>query len=279
MPEEQKIMPSSPAKHNFLMLPLKQTKTIHWIRHGQGYHNVAGEKDRHLYASELYFDSHLTEEGWRQAEDLHAHIQASGIKVDLVVASSLTRALETAVGAFSVPQPLNSPSSPLMAAQSGEEGKRVQRVAMSASPDDGVPPFLVSELCREHLGVNPCDRRRSLSELKNRFPAADWSQIKEEEDKLWLPDHRETASELQERAKEFLALVMARPEKNIAVVTHSEFLLYMFQVFGEELGHSVKEDLRRWYRNCELRSIVLADVLNLVTSDPHHHKGGAPSNQ
>ena len=46
------------------------------------------------------FDAHLTEEGWKQAEDLNRHIVNAGLKVDLVVVSPLSRALETAVGAF-----------------------------------------------------------------------------------------------------------------------------------------------------------------------------------
>ena len=273
---EERISPSCDQASPYLMIPLRQCKTIHFIRHGQGFHNVAGAKAHSNYQLEEYFDSHLTCEGWRQAEELGAHIQKSGLEVDLVVTSSLTRALETAVAAFSVPQPLHSPHIPLMLAQDEIEGKRVGRPAMSGSREDGVPPFLVSELCREHLGVNPCDRRRSLSEMKFKFPAADWSLLDTEEDNLWLPDHRETAEELQDRAYVFLDLIMKRPERNIAVVTHSEFLLYMLKVFGSELGDQVRDNLRSWYQNCEMRSVVVADAHNLSPRDQTHHKGGAP---
>lgn len=83
------------------LVPMRQTKTIHFIRHGQGFHNVAGHADHEEYKNEAYFDAHLTEEGWKQAEALNAHIRSTpGLKVDLVVVSPLTRALETAVGAF-----------------------------------------------------------------------------------------------------------------------------------------------------------------------------------
>ena len=132
------------------IMPYRQTKTIHFIRHGQGFHNVAGQANHESYKSEEWcvvlqvvgrraiflihllwtcryhrvcmmmnhhgcslgrmmsthgtltcrFDAHLTEEGWRQAEDLNRHIVASGLSVELVVVSPLARALETAVGAF-----------------------------------------------------------------------------------------------------------------------------------------------------------------------------------
>lgn len=32
------------------------------------------------------------------------------------------------------------------------------------------PPFTV-ELCRENLGVRPCDKRRDIAEYKNMFPS------------------------------------------------------------------------------------------------------------
>lgn len=36
------------------------------IRHGQGYHNVAGEQDEENYKLEEFRDAHLTELGWTQ---------------------------------------------------------------------------------------------------------------------------------------------------------------------------------------------------------------------
>ena len=35
-----------------VMIPLRQTKNIHFIRHGQGFHNVAGHADHENYKSE-----------------------------------------------------------------------------------------------------------------------------------------------------------------------------------------------------------------------------------
>eukprot|EP00798_Chlamydomonas_sp_ICE-L_P011676 gene11676-34398_t len=49
------------------MIPQRFTKTVHLIRHGEGFHNVAGLRDHDEYASDEWFDAHLTEKGWTQA--------------------------------------------------------------------------------------------------------------------------------------------------------------------------------------------------------------------
>lgn len=38
-----------------MMVPLRQTKTIHFIRHGQGFHNVAGHANHDNYKSEEWW--------------------------------------------------------------------------------------------------------------------------------------------------------------------------------------------------------------------------------
>lgn len=114
-----------PVIHAF---PHRHTKVVHFVRHGEGYHNgmkclyahsslliwisqlrnylhdraVAGRLDQAAYLSYDYFDAHLTEHGWRQAHALRDHIAAlpEPLRVDAVIVSPLSRALETAAGAF-----------------------------------------------------------------------------------------------------------------------------------------------------------------------------------
>jgi hypothetical protein len=47
--------------------PRTAAQTIHFIRHGEGFHNVAGRADHDAYKSWDYEDAHLTDYGWQQA--------------------------------------------------------------------------------------------------------------------------------------------------------------------------------------------------------------------
>jgi hypothetical protein len=98
-----------------------------------------------------------------QAHQVNHHIRASGLKVDVVIVSPLTRALETAVGCFGnlaaaapdIPQEPAAASSasssngskrlPLMRAITAVPGKRAAHPAVSS---EGCPPMVVHELCR-----------------------------------------------------------------------------------------------------------------------------------
>ena len=256
----------------------------------QGTHNVAGAVDQSFYKHEKYFDAHLTLLGWQQGSSLKAHLEQQErpltASLELVVVSPLTRAVETAVAAFGGACPAAEGEPLLMVAQAEVEGLRVSRPAVSAV---GVPPFVVCELCREHLGVHPCDRRRSLSAYKAAYPALDWSHVQSEEvrrasppppppltppqDDLWEADRRETDEELALRASHFLRWLMLRPEQHIAVVTHSSCatggaarraaaahslrqragLDVLFRSFTGPCSPAAGDRLKTWFKNAEVR--------------------------
>ena len=194
--------------------------------------------------------------------------------LQLVVVSPLTRAVETAVAAFGGASPALPGEPLLMEAQCAVEGLRVERPSVSAV---GVPPFLACELCREHLGVHPCDRRRPLSSYRKAYPAVDWSQVESEEarapplctphaahacaqDVLWTADTRESDEDLALRAGSFLRWLAQRPEQHIAVVTHSSWLDILFRSFTGECSPAASMRLKNWFKNAELRTVILHDV-------------------
>ncbi|KAG2499069.1 hypothetical protein HYH03_003252 [Edaphochlamys debaryana] len=290
------------------LLPARYTKTVHFVRHGQGFHNVAGHIDHELYKSEEYADAHLTELGWQQAEALGRHVASTRLPVDLVVVAPLQRALETAVAAFGRLAPADGAAGPgpgsngngangngangangngysagangplLMAAQEAVPGKKAAHVAVWGG---GCPPFVAHELCREHIGVHPCDRRSSVALYRERFPGVDFSLVQPDGDVLWTLEHRETKDEIRRRGLAFLKWLAARPERSIAVVTHSSFLHFTLGTFAHQAAQPVQAELHKWYENCEMRSVVLSDDSEEgaeavgAVKDPWHFAGGA----
>ncbi|CAH0475497.1 unnamed protein product [Peronospora belbahrii] len=92
-------------------------------------------------------------------------------------------------------------------------------------------------------------RVRFTIQLKLKFPDVDFSAIKDEEDMLWTPTHRETDEEMQARAKRFLVELFQKiPEQRIAVVTHS--------VFMESINAAIL-GVRMHPANCEVFPFVL----------------------
>lgn len=248
-----------PPSSGFSIFLADRTTKVHFISLAEGRHNVAireaadlspaadsaaqtealmlRESDK-LASDHPLYDARLTQKGIRQAKKLREMLsrRASGGRpftaFELVVVSPLTRALETAQQVFS-----ESP---------GTYGEVM------------IPPphIFVSEDCRERYGRYVCDGRRSVSELFEEFPTYDFSEIPTDIDELH-GDERESSVEVGERALRLLGWLSRRPERCIAVVTHSEFLRHLFGQFGDTLHEEDRSCLQRKAANCELRSIVL----------------------
>ncbi|KAF5731891.1 phosphoglycerate mutase-like protein 1 isoform X1 [Tripterygium wilfordii] len=245
------------------LFPLHRCKTLHLVRHAQGIHNVDGEKNYKAYLSPEYFDAQITPLGWQQVDNLRKHVHACGLskRIDLVIASPLLRTLQTAVGVFGGEGYVDEMDIiPLMAANAANSGR-------NAISSLNCPPFIAVELCREHLGVHPCDRRRNVSEYQFLFPAIDFSLIESDEDILWKPNVRETKAELAARGLNFMNWLWTRKEKEIAIVTHSGFLCHTLSAFGNDCHPFVKREISKRFANCELRSMIIIDR-NMAGSDP-----------
>lgn len=250
--------------------PLHRCKTIHLVRHAQGAHNVEGDTDHSAYMKPEFFDARVTPLGWNQVDRLREHVKKSGLveKIELVICSPLLRTMQTAVGVFGGESYSNGLSvPPLMVENAADSG----RPAISSL---NCPPFLAVEACRERLGVHPCDKRRSVTEYRALFPAIDFSLIESDEDVLWVPDVRETFESLAERGMKFIDWLWTREEREIAIVTHKGLLCHTLRTYSKECHPTVRQEVSKYFANCELRSLVLVDRSMLGSDRPSYNYPG-----
>mmetsp|Transcript_8067 Transcript_8067/g.24115 ORF Transcript_8067/g.24115 Transcript_8067/m.24115 type:complete len:349 (+) Transcript_8067:112-1158(+) len=211
-------------------------KLVHLVRHGQGFHNLLGDlyrdfgrtvdstgqdTDDNPYTRPEIEDSPLTAVGRAQARGLRTTVQMLP-GIELVVASPLRRAIETAAIGF---QSLR---------------KRVKWI--------GHPG------CQETSGVNICDRRRPASEIREDFPWVDWRLLKDEHDMFFDPDRRESARSVSDRAYSFMLWLRDRGEREIAVATHSAWLFTLLNTVVD----CRESDLSNWFLTGELRSVIIS---------------------
>jgi len=174
-------------------------KVLHFVRHGQAQHNVRAEPARHAGCSyddflELMrlddaFDAELTPAGIDQAKTLQQG--AAGTvrsSIQLVVASSLTRAIQTADLVF---------------------------------PDrlSGCPRVSLDQW-REVSGLLVNAQRRTRTELRRTHTSWDFDNLESENDMLWKPEALENTSACAHRAYLALQWAWQRPEERIAIVAH-----------------------------------------------------------
>ena len=161
------------------------SKTLFLIRHGQSIAN------RDYDESIAYRDAGLTEQGIAQARALQRQLEE--LKLDLVVVSPLTRALQT---------------------------------CQNALPPSYAGPILVlseiAELCSSYYS---CGHKRSVVQPKfpNQF---DWSNIGTDEVWWWQYDKNgsEPGRSQTARMEKFRQFIRERPEQRIAVFSHGDYL-------------------------------------------------------
>eukprot|EP00929_Paragymnodinium_shiwhaense_P106887 TRINITY_DN72726_c0_g1_i1.p1 TRINITY_DN72726_c0_g1~~TRINITY_DN72726_c0_g1_i1.p1 ORF type:complete len:328 (-),score=41.68 TRINITY_DN72726_c0_g1_i1:117-1100(-) len=256
-----------PPESGFSIFLAERTKKIHFIRHAEGYHNVATKRTgdneclkrgEHLAQQHELWDARLTDKGIRQAKELREYLSTrpsggrSFTAFDLVVVSPLTRTLQTADAIFGPPRTPGVPAflDPGVAPEGSPEGSAASTRKVPR------PRILVREECRERWGLYVCDGRRPIREIIGEFPGFDFSEVEYDQD-CFYTDERESDEHCCERAVHFLEWLNKRPEKCIAVVTHSSFLRHLFQQFGRDSHADDKDTLQRLAGNCELRSVVL----------------------
>lgn len=215
------------------------SKKVQFIRHGEGYHNVAqrewrarpgwdGKTEPYTVDTDpngRYVDAMLTDEGEAQARALQARTTRE--KPQLLVVSPMRRATQTGLLAFA-PQ-----------------------------VDVGWLPVVAHELCHERAGRHTCDRRLSRTELSKQFGArVSYALLESEEDPYWGDGvTREPWEGVVGRGIAFAAWLRAQPEAHVAVAAHSAWLLAMFNaVLTTDDGD---EETRGWFGTGEMRTVLL----------------------
>jgi broad specificity phosphatase PhoE len=165
------------------------SQILHLVRHGHSLHNELFHKiGVQAFRIPATIDSPLTQEGHLQSIEL-GHSWHNKKDIELILVSPLTRALETCMNIFG----------------------------------DTEIPIISNEFLREYpIGEDTCNKRSSLSLLKNRFPKIDF-QLDVDRDTLWKEDYRENIIELEQRLEKMITYLQRRPEKNIAIIGHSSF--------------------------------------------------------
>jgi glucosyl-3-phosphoglycerate phosphatase len=227
----------------------QSVKMVHFVRHGQGYHNArhlevgyececGRDPPRCPYVSDDLIDARLTATGQQEATLLQP-ITAT-LVVERILVSPLSRALETACLAFATD---------------------VHRHV----------PMTCYEVFREQIGQHSPDKRRATQQVAGDFARVDFEHVTAADDELWT-DKREAKRDLIARTVSGLQTIEAQSEVHLALVGHSSWLLACFA--GAMTCYSSFDDYvqsqppvdtkspewaaRYWFRTGELRSVVLA---------------------
>lgn len=187
-------------------------KNLYLIRHGHSLHNELFHKiGVKAFRIPATIDAPLTNEGHLQSIEL-GQSWPKKKEIELVLVSPLTRTLDTAMNIFG----------------------------------DTDIPMVSEEFLREYpIGEDTCNKRSSLTLLKNKYPRIDFNLISDQ-DTLWTSEYRETIDELEQRLDKMVKYLQNRKEKNIAIVGHSS---YFGQFKDNHIGYKENgdEDLKHCY--------------------------------
>ena len=103
-------------------------------------------------------------------------------------------------------------------------------------------------------GKHTCDRRLSRAALAAEFGRVDHSLLETEEDPYWGDGlTRERFEQVAHRAALFVEWLAKRPERTLAVATHSAWLLSLFNA----VLLTEREEDRSWFGTGEMRGVEL----------------------
>ena len=178
------------------------------IRHGTALHNtlfkLIGKK---AYTEKVYTDTPLVEKGEEESLKLGKTWKQIH-EINLVFVSPCLRTMQTAHNIF--------------------KNRNVKMIALD-------------ELTEYPQSVEYCNKRKTVTELKELYPNVDYSLL-EETPKYWNDsDIIETEKELLSRVEAFKEIAKKYNKKNVCVVAHSSLLKGLFfgklEQLEKELAH------------------------------------------
>ena len=225
------LIPTAGTKESKIAEESQVCKVIHFIRHAEGFHNVADRKHgtdilKFENSGNNFTDAKLTENGIRQSQALKKRIQNPKgsyakwtivnkvtenfeeryLDIDAIVTSTLSRAIETAF--YGLPVSKNT-------------------------------IHIATELGRERVAEYMCEKRRNLSEIEKDYPFVQITHATSEEDDRF--DEKETEDDLLKariRARKFLKwLLFETAGTKFAYVSHFEFLQLIFDDFFKKVDN------------------------------------------
>lgn len=249
--------PTSSSSDSDSIDPTK-SKIVHFIRHGQGYHNfmdtVAKEagalisdiddydlavKENRFYIKPSLEDPPLTAEGFADIKRLQETVSnKSGFNPQLFIVSPLRRATQTVLFGF---------HHHIAEKQKHNENRQI--------------PIIALECCREQFGIYYSDKRSDISQYTIEFPNVNYEHIQSNEDILWEKKSRESMNQLLSRQAEFLSFIRKQTEVNeIVVGTHSGWLKVLTNsVLNIEIPDQ-REGIQSMFETGEIRSLLLTWV-------------------
>ncbi|CAB9508557.1 phosphoglycerate mutase [Seminavis robusta] len=201
----------------------EKIQTIMFLRHGVAKHNlpdpVTGASPN--LRSPTLWDPPLVTQGMKQALSVRERLADGPLQsVDLIIASPLTRCLQTAHLVFFPPG--------------------------TSSYDKDPIPLTCMEQVREAYGMHYPDKRRDKSLLEKHWPFVHFDPSMTDRDEQWSETRRETIDDVVQRVTQFLDWVAKREETNICVVSHGVWIEACFQAYFPMM----LENGRRVY-NCD----------------------------
>lgn len=216
----------------------KVTKRIHFMRHGEGHHNVRSRQWKEMpnYSPEaegpltvnndpqfIYLDATLTIQGEQQALALRDYIVQNCSACTLLVLSPMTRATQTGLLAFS---------------KEIEEFRSITNVPLN---------IVAKEEAHERSDPNTCNKRLDLTELKKFFYEThaekygnmlkkagyeiDYTEVLSESDPIWNGGLGEDKISAAKRGCRLLKWIYDLDDMEIVIAGHSALFTCIFETF------------------------------------------------